>query len=73
MSRKMEIQEVLHNIIRELDDSTITKQRRRYLESYQEDLDSYLNNHPGATILPNAFELFCDLNPQAPECLKYDV
>ena len=69
----MNIQEALNNIIKELDESNITKQRRRYLESYQEDLFRYLNNHPEATKIPNAFELYCDLNPQAPECLKYDV
>ena len=69
----MEIQEALQNIIKELDDSAITMQRQRYLESYQEDLLNYLNNHPEATKLPNTFELHCDLNPQAPECLKYDI
>lgn len=73
ITSNMEIQEVLQNITKELDDSNITKQRRRYLESYQEDLETYLNNHPEETTLPSTFELFCDLNPQAPECLKYDV
>lgn len=73
ITSNMEIQEVLQNITKELDDSNITKQRRRYLESYQEDLETYLNNHPEETTLPSMFELFCDLNPQAPECLKYDV
>lgn len=69
----MNIQEALNNIIKELDESTVTKQRRRYLESYKEDLILYLNNNPNATELPSAFELYCHLNPQAPECLKYDV
>lgn len=69
----MEIQTVLNSIAKELDESTITKQRRRYLESYQEDLETYLQNNPDETELPNAFQLYCELNPQAPECLKYDV
>lgn len=73
ITSNMEIQEALKNIDSELDESTITRQRRRFLESYKEDLESYLTRNPNKTKVPNAFELFCDANPQAPECLTYDV
>ena len=70
---KMDIQETLNQIEQELDDSNITRQRRRYLESYKKDLETYLSSNPNSKSTPNAFELFCELNPQAPECLNYDL
>lgn len=69
----MDIQETLNQIEQELDDSNITKQRRRYLESYKADLEKYSMSHPNIKETPNSFELFCELNPQAPESLKYDI
>jgi len=69
----MKIQEALKNIDYEIYESDITKQRRRFLESYKEDLESYLNRNPNKTEVPTAFELFCDSNPHAPECLTYDL
>jgi hypothetical protein len=69
----MEIHKLIENISKELDDSLITEQRKRYLEVYKFELMQYINNHPGEISIPNSFELYCDLNPQAPECLTYDV
>jgi hypothetical protein len=69
----MEIKTLFQNIINELDGDNITKQRRRYLESYMEELDRYIKNHPDITQIPSSLELYCDLNPDAPECRKYDI
>lgn len=69
----MEIQETLKNITKELDSDNITKQRRRYLEGYLNELECYLSNHPNTINTPSSLELYCNLNPQAPECLKYDI
>lgn len=70
---KMEIIETLKNITKELDNNNMTEQRKRYLEGYMVELKIYLNNHLTAVDTPSPLELYCDLNPQAPECLKYDV
>lgn len=69
----MEIKETIKNIINELDSVNITRQRRRYLVGYLSELETYHKNNPYETNTPNSFELYCSLNPQAPECLKYDV
>jgi hypothetical protein len=69
----MDIRTTLEKIIEELNSEVLTKQRRRYLESYLEDLCWYANNHPEQTDLPSSLELFCDKNPNALECRKYDV
>jgi hypothetical protein len=69
----MEIQETLKNIENQLDDCNTTGQRRRYLLSYQIELENYLSKHPNAIKLPSNMELFCVNNPSAPECLAYDV
>ena len=68
----MEITDFFKKIKIELNDN-LTGQRRRYLESYQEELGQYIINHPDRTEVPSHFELYCDLHPDAPECLKYDI
>ena len=69
----MEIQNLIEKLSKELDAGIITEQRKRYLLGYKTELMQYINNHPEAINIPNSFELYCDLNPQAPECLTYDV
>lgn len=68
----MELQEFINNIYGELGNFTLNKQRKRYLESHLEELLKYQENNPNAVKVPNALELFCDLNPEALECRIYD-
>lgn len=68
----MELQELIQNINDELGNSSLNKQRKRYLEGHLEELLEYQKHHPDATVIPNALELFCDLNPNALECRIYD-
>ena len=35
-------------------------------------LEEYKDHHPEDKNDPNALELFCDANPDEPECLVYD-
>jgi hypothetical protein len=54
-------------------DSNINSQRRRYLESELQSLIKYKENHPDKTSDPTPLELYCDENPNAPECRIYEV
>jgi len=56
----------------ELSDPTISSQRRRHIEDELKQLESYKDNHPNDDHDPTALELYCDANPDAPECLVYD-
>jgi len=44
----------------------------RHLEGELKDLEEYKAHHPGDNHDPTPLEVFCDLNPEAPECLVYD-
>ena len=68
----MKLQELINNINDELENSSLNKQRKRYLESHLEELLVYQKHHPDNTSIPNALELFCNLNPNALECKIYD-
>jgi hypothetical protein len=57
----------------ELLDGNTNSQRRRYLESELESLIKYKENHPNQTSDPTPLELYCDENPDAPECRIYEV
>jgi len=57
----------------ELLDGNANSQRRRYLESELESLIKYKQNHPDKTYDPTPLELYCDENPDAPECRIYEV
>jgi hypothetical protein len=59
--------------IKELDNCTLSKQRRRHLESELESLEKYKSNHPGQEKDPTPLELYCDENPNALECRIYNV
>ena len=44
----------------------------RHLEGEIKDLEEYKAHHPEDNHDPTPLEVFCDLNPDAPECLVYD-
>ena len=43
-----------------------------HLETELKNLEAYKGHHPGEQKDPTPLEVYCDLNPQAPECLVYD-
>jgi len=55
-----------------LNDPTISPQARRRTEEELESLKAYKENHPEDQHDPTPLELYCDANPEAPECLVYD-
>jgi hypothetical protein len=55
-----------------LDDSTISPQMRRHTEGELKELEAYAERHPEDHHDPTSLELYCDANPEAPECLVYD-
>ncbi|MFM7435002.1 MAG: CP12 domain-containing protein [Vulcanococcus sp.] len=46
--------------------------KANHLEGELKDLEAYKAHHPEASQDPTPLEVYCDLNPQAPECLVYD-
>ena len=44
----------------------------RHLTEELKELEEYKDHHPEDKHDPNALELFCDANPDEPECLVYD-
>ena len=68
----MELQELINDICEELETTSLNKQRKRYLNSYLEELLEYQKNHPDAFGIQSSLEIFCDLNPNALECRIYD-
>jgi hypothetical protein len=57
----------------ELGNPMISSQRRRHVEDELDSLEKYHANHPEDDHDPTPLELFCDANPNAPECRVYDV
>lgn len=55
-----------------LEDPTISPQQRRHIESELHDLQVYHEKYPENTHDPTALEVYCSLNPDAPECRVYD-
>jgi hypothetical protein len=56
----------------EISNPNISGQRRRHLEDELDHLEKYQANHPDTDHDPNGFEMYCDENPDAPECKIYD-
>lgn len=56
----------------ELDSSDVNSQRRRHLETELESLEKYYENHPNQETNPTSLDLYCDSNPDAPECRIYE-
>ena len=46
--------------------------KANHLEGELKDLETYQARHPDQHQDPTPLEVYCDLNPQAPECLVYD-
>ena len=55
-----------------LDDPQTSPQARRHTEEELEALEAYKINHPEDTHDPTPLELYCDANPDAPECRIYE-
>jgi hypothetical protein len=66
------LQQHINNNRDQLDNSNNNSQRRRHLEDELYALEQYELNHPDEDHDPNTLELFCDTNPEAPECRIYE-
>jgi hypothetical protein len=44
----------------------------RHLEEELKSLEEFKSHHPEDSHDPSPLEVFCDLNPEAPECRVYD-
>lgn len=55
-----------------LNDPTVSPQSRRHTQEELQALESYKENHPEDNHDPTSLELYCDANPEAPECLVYE-
>lgn len=55
-----------------LDDPQTSPQARRHTEEELEALKTYKKNHPDDLHDPTPLELYCDANPESPECLVYE-
>lgn len=56
-----------------LDDPMISSQARRHTQAELESLENWLKSHPDDSHDPTSLELYCHENPNAPECIIYDV
>lgn len=68
----MELQQTINDICEELESPAINKQRKRYLDNYLLELLEYQKHNPESLDCPTHLELYCDLNPDAPECRIFD-
>jgi hypothetical protein len=55
-----------------LNDPTTSPQMRRHVEGELQDLEIYQERHPEDHHDPTPLELYCDNNPDAPECKVFD-
>ncbi len=55
-----------------LEDPTVSPQMRRHIEDELKDLKAYQERHPENTHDPSSLELYCDSNPNAPECKIFE-
>ena len=46
--------------------------KANHLETELKGLEAYKAHHPEEQKDPTPLEVYCDLNPEAPECLVYD-
>lgn len=67
------INKQIQSIVSELDNPQINKQRKRHLKDVLDLLDSYHLNHPEIFECPSYLEMYCDKNPNAPECRIHDL
>jgi hypothetical protein len=60
-----------------LEDPTTSPQQRRHIEGELHELEVYVENHKdeidaGDHHDPSALELYCEVEPSAPECKTHD-
>lgn len=55
-----------------LEDPTVSPQMRRHTAEELEALETYKQHHPEDYHDPSPLELYCDSNPEAPECRIYE-
>jgi hypothetical protein len=55
-----------------LDNPVTSPQARRHTQGELEALEAYKANHPDDSHDPTPLELYCDMNPDAPECRIYE-
>jgi hypothetical protein len=55
-----------------LDDPQTSPQARRHTQEELTALEAYKERHPNDDHDPTSLELFCDGNPDAPECKIHD-
>lgn len=55
-----------------LEDPTVSPQMRRHIEGELKELEAYQERHPENTYDPTSLELYCDSNPDAPECKIFE-
>jgi ribosome-associated translation inhibitor RaiA len=67
------IEQHINNNRKILDDSMVSPQTRRHIESELESLEKYQKNHPNDNHDPTSLELYCNENPDALECKIYEV
>ena len=66
------LQQHINDDIDELNDSTVSGQRRRHLSDELGALEQYQANHPDEDYDPTPLELYCDSHPDALECRIYE-
>lgn len=69
----MEINQKISEIQSELDGNEINKQRKRHLVDELNKLSFYHDRHPEKVECPSPLELYCDMNPDSPECRIHDL
>jgi hypothetical protein len=69
----MNINEHIKSNEEELKDPMISSQRRRHIASELEDLLLFKETYPEVEKDPTPLELFCGLNPAAPECKIFNL
>lgn len=67
------ITEHIRLIKKELSNSNLSPQRKRHLEQELNSLVRYSERHPERKSTPSTLELYCDENPDAPECRIFEV
>lgn len=69
----MNINEHIKNNEEEINNSLVSAQRKRHLQDELDDLISYKENHPDEERDPTPLDLYCDKNPNAPECKIFNL
>lgn len=72
MKENKSLRQHINNNKDELDNPNTSGQRRRHLENELDALEKYQENHPNEDYDPSSLELYCDSNPDAPECRIYE-